>query len=644
MTGPSNHLMSARSGDELTDTEFGLAALMGSALRRRLGAIDAVLWDICALAVEAPASGHVCVQLGPDQLRTTASAPNSVVERPSEPAALGDGAPAVDPYETVAPFVLDDGGLYTRRFWEYERQVAQTVLMLAEQPQQPLSTGHLADLDALFGARTPGVPDDQRAAAALGLASDFAIVAGGPGTGKTRTIARMLAALLADADRSGRRIEIALAAPTGKAAARMTQSIRREVAANRDTPLLGGDAGQRLAELEAVTIHRLLGSDRSNPYSASTFRHNTDHPLPADVLVVDEASMVSMPLMAHLLAAVRPAAKVVFVGDPYQLASVEAGSVLSDMIQPALDPARSMTGPLADRIVVLRRSHRFPDGSSIARLAESIRTGSVRDAETLLSSASGVSEPRLSGSTPAATAWDTSAPPVSKSSAASTSRSSGQAGIEIEWIRRDDAVQVEALIGVALQSALDRAHAAMNGDAPTALAQLGAFNVLCANRQGPGSVAWWNATMADRIREADPRIETYTRWYAGRPVLVTANDYVNHLSNGDTGVVVAAPDGGLAVAIADTDPVRLIEPSRLDSVETMWSMTIHKSQGSEFDHVVVSLPEPPSVTLTRELLYTAVTRAKRKVTVLASPAALEAAIATPVARISGLESRLWSET
>lgn len=613
-TPPENALP---GGAELTP-EVGLAPLVRAALGRRLGPIDDAIWEPCALAVDAPGAGHVCVSLDDEQQRVLASADSTLIQFPvraagfGQPAGIRDPAPA----ETVAPFVLDGGRLYTRRFWNYELQVARAVRALAERPQRTLAPEHHADLDALFGPPVPGVVDAQRAAAALGLASDFAIVAGGPGTGKTRTIARMLAALLADADRSGRRIEIALAAPTGKAAARMTQSIRREVSANRDTPLLGGDAGQRLAELEAVTIHRLLGSDRSNPYSASTFRHNADHPLPADVLVIDEASMVSMPLMAHLLAAVRPAAKVVFVGDPYQLASVEAGSVLADMIQPALNPSDGQTGPLVDRIVVLRRSHRFPDGSSIARLAEAIRTGSVRDAETLL----------------AAAPTDSMPPSIS----------GGEPGIDIEWVRTDEQPRLESLIDVAVQSALAQARHAIRGDAPAALAQLASLNVLCANRQGPGSVAWWNATMADRIREADPSIETYARWHAGRPILVTANDYVNHLSNGDTGVVVALPTGGVSVAIADTDPIRLVEPSRLDSVDTMWAMTIHKSQGSEFDHVVVSLPEPPSITLTRELLYTAVTRAKRTVTLLASPAALEAAIATPVARISGLESRLWS--
>jgi exodeoxyribonuclease V alpha subunit len=306
--------------------------------------------------------------------------------------------------------------------------------------------------------------------------------------------------------------------------------------------------------------------------------------------------------MARLLDALRPTARLVLVGDPFQLASVEAGAVLGDIVGPASADTEPPVGTLADNIAVLRRVHRFAADSDIAALADAVRVGDGDRAIGVLR------DPRAA---------------------------------EVTWIDPEDLSAVRRLRDDVTARAAESVRAALSGDTQTALDRAGETKILCGTRFGPhGSRAW-----QDRFERALPRLvdgmSTSRRFYVGRPVIITRNDYITGVFNGDTGIVVNDDDRPV-VALPGPEGVRTLLPSQLDDVETWWAMTIHKSQGSEFDHAVVSLPHAGSRILTRELLYTAVTRGREQVTVVAAEAALRTAIDRPVARASGLQARLWA--
>jgi exodeoxyribonuclease V alpha subunit len=423
----------------------------------------------------------------------------------------------------------------------------------------------------------------------------LSVLVGGPGTGKTRTVAALLAVLLAD----GRHLDIALAAPTGKAAARLAEAFRAAALT------LPADLGARLAATEASTIHRLLGWQSR---SASRFRHDAAHPLPHDVVIIDETSMVSLPLMAKLLDAVRPDAQLVLVGDPGQLASVEAGSVLGDVAGSVLaaDGSTSdVAGPLAGVVSSLTYSHRFPPGSPLDLFARAVRQGDADAALAVLADPASASAPR------GALGW--------------------------HRLSADSSEGVDLIRSLALPAAEQAVAAAAGGGADAALTGLAAVRILCAHRRGPFGVDRWNRSMETWLAAAGHRT---AGWYVGRPLLVTENDYPNGLFNGDMGVVVRHDDKA-QVAFAAAGGTRLIAPSRLGEVETVHAMTIHKSQGSEFDHVVVVVPSSDSRLATRELLYTAVTRAQSRVTLVGDEASIRSAIERRVVRASGLADRLW---
>ena len=330
----------------------------------------------------------------------------------------------------------------------------------------------------------------------------------------------------------------------------------------------------RLGGLSATTLHRLLGP---RPDTSSRFRHHRGNRLPHDVIVVDEASMVSLTMMARLLEAVRPHTRLLLVGDPDQLASVEAGAVLADLV----------TGLGPEYVAALRTSHRF--GESIGALAAAIRDGDADRALDVL----------------------------------------GAGGPHIVW-----AQTAESLREVMLPHALRLREAAILGDHRVATSTLDEHRLLCAHRHGPFVVAQWNRQVQRWLTEATGE-SMWSNWYAGRPVLVTANDYGLKLYNGDTGITVASPDG-LRVVFGDAS----FSTNRLTDVETMHAMTIHKSQGSQADVVTVLLPSEDSRLLTRELFYTAVTRAKTTVRVVGSAAEVRAAIARRAVRATGLGLRL----
>jgi exodeoxyribonuclease V alpha subunit len=474
---------------------------------------------------------------------------------------------------------VEQGVVYLDRYWREECQVRDDlVARLALTPPAV----DAARLDALAPVLFPEGYGEQRAAASAAVRRWTTVLTGGPGTGKTTTVAGFLALL---ADQSDRPLRIALSAPTGKAAARLQEAVRTALG----SPAFAGHAAA-VGEPVAQTLHRLLGWRRG---SRNRFRHDRRNRLPHDVIVVDETSMVSLTMMARLVEAVRSDCRLVFVGDPDQLASVEAGAVLADLV----DGLSARAEPV---VTTLETSHRF--GREINRLAEAVRDG---DADRVLAQLTA-------------------------------------GGDHVELV---DAADPEVLAGVRdrlVRHALTLAEAASAGDAAEAIAVLDRHRLLCAHRDGPWGVGHWNRLVERALAEHTglPIGGGWGQeWYAGRPLLVTSNDYGLDLFNGDTGVVVAA-GGGMRAAIAVPRGHRELPTSRLSDVETMHAMTVHKSQGSQAAEVTVLLPPDDSRLLTRELLYTALTRAERKVTVVATPDAVRLAVQRPAQRASGLAARL----
>ena len=514
-----------------------------------------------ALTVRALRGGSVCVDL------RSVAAQTQRPELPWPPADEWLAAVAASPLAGTPPVLRLFGDLlYLDRYWLEEQQVCQDVLALVG----ARTDGAVPDVTRLF---PPGF-EEQRAAAQVALSQGLTVLTGGPGTGKTTTVARLLALLAEQAALAGRpSLRIALAAPTGKAAARLQEAVQWEV------DRLELVDRRRLTGLQATTLHRLLGS---RPDTSSRFRHHRANRLPHDVIVVDETSMVSLTMMARLMEAVRPQTRLLLVGDPDQLASVEAGAVLADLVD----------GLGARGVAALHTSHRF--GASIGALASAVRDGDAAGALEVLAAG----------------------------------------GEHVEWVRSDP---VEGLREVLTRQAVALRHAATLGDADAALSILEEHRLLCAHRRGPFGVAVWNRQVQRWVAEATGE-STWAPWYVGRPFLVTANDYGLKLYNGDTGVTVATADGVRAVVGGSGS----FAPGRLTEVETMHAMTIHKSQGSQADEVTVLLPGEDSRLLTRELFYTAITRAKTRVRVVGSEAEIRAAITRQAVRATGLRRRLTS--
>jgi len=528
-----------------------------------------------ALAVRALRAGSLCVDLADaprvaeqwersdEGSEAAAAAPAAAWPEASGWLAAVEASPAVRLGDASGggqrPLRLAGGLLYLERYWADQETVRNRVL------------ARLAAVDAPLGV----VPDaasadareaDQDAAVSTALTSGLTVIAGGPGTGKTHVIARIVRAFTTGPSPA----LVALAAPTGKAAARMTESLRRE---GLDTPG---------AEVAASTVHRLLGW---KPGSRTRFRHDEANPLPHDVVIVDELSMVSMTLMARLLAALKPGARLVLVGDPDQLASVEAGAVLADLTQ---------AGALRSAVVRLRHNFRF--AGAIADLAGAIRDA---DADAALEVLRGGGAVRLLAASDATT----------------------------------------ALRGRCVTAGSRLFRAASAGDAAGALAALDEHRLLCAHRRGVFGVQDWSRRVTGWLVEDVPGYAADGEFHVGRPLLMTANTADLGLYNGDTGVVLAGDDGPDAVFATGSGP-RRFSPYLLDGLTSVHAMTIHKSQGSQFQHVSVVLPPVDSPLLTRELLYTAVTRASAGVLLVGTEDAVRAAIARPAARTSGLRARL----
>lgn len=529
---------------------------------RRLGAIggetDERVLLAAALAVEALRGGSVCVVLDDLEIPRPDGWHDAV--RRSPIVADGPDGPADRPLRWV------DGRVYLDRYWRDEQTVRAAMLDRVSRPAHADPGLLETAVDRLYPST---VDDAQRAALRTAATSHLTVLTGGPGTGKTTAVARMVAALQAA---TGSGLRVALAAPTGKAAARLQESVNAEIAQ------LGASDREAVGSLQATTVHRLLGW---RPGTTTRFRHDRLRRLPHDVVIVDESSMVSLSLMARLVEALRPTARLVLVGDPDQLASVEAGAVLGDLV------AALPRG-------VVRLTHTYRYGPALAALAEAIRLG---DADSTLALLRAGGE-HLSLVEPA------------------DERLSPQ---DVADLREDLETSGRALI-----------EAARAGDAPAALRALGTHRLLLAHREGPFGVAHWAATAESWIGAGAGA------WPLGRPLLVTENDRASGLFNGDTGVVVSDGLGGVAVAFGEPDRPRLVRPYRLPAVQPVHAMTVHRGQGSQFARVTVLLPPVTSPLLTRELLYTAVTRAREHVRVIGTQDAIRAAVERPVRRASGL--------
>ncbi len=544
-----------------------------------------------ALAVRAVRSGSVRVDLASVHTVETAWTVEGWSGELSWPEP-DTWATAVAESALVAAGVLHVLGshVYLDRYWQEEEQVvADLAARAARDDHEVDETALTAALEEYFPTSSDLDFTDQRRAAATACRHLTSVVTGGPGTGKTTTVARLLGVLATLA--GDRPLRIALAAPTGKAAARMAQAVR-EATSYAGFPAAGPAASrrERIQALDASTLHRLLGW---RPGSSTRFRHDRSNPLPYDLVVVDETSMVSLTLMARLLEAMRPAARLVLVGDADQLASVEAGAVLGDLVR-GWDAA---DGPVSR----LRRTHRF--GRNIGLLAEAIRDARADDVVAMLTE----------GLVP---------------------QEEGEG-----WVGPVTEAEVEELVR---DRACDLRDAAASGDHAAALGQLNAHRLLCAHRDGPFGVSTWNHRV-ERMLLTAAGDSWLPDWHAGRPFIVNRNDRGLQLWNGDTGVACASPDDGRLVAVVDdgrTATGRVLPLNRLADITTAHAMTVHRSQGSQFEEVTVVLPEADSRLMTRELLYTAVTRASGRVRVLGSAEAIRAAVLRPVDRASGLAGKL----
>lgn len=542
------------------------------------------------------------------------------------------------------PMVLSDRRLYLRRYWAYERRIDSALrqrLSAAQVTPEDLPTR----LNSLFGSPEQPAPIDwQKLACALATRGAFSIVTGGPGTGKTTTVVRLLALLQAPAVEAGAPLRIRLAAPTGKAAARLTESISLQVKS-----LEVADSVRQKIPSDVTTVHRLLGSRPGTRH----FRHHAGNRLPLDVLVVDEASMIDLEMMANLLDALPDHARLVLLGDKDQLASVEAGAVLGDLCRDAeagwytpqtlawleqvsgenlaasdLQQDLDGTHPLAQQVVMLRHSRRFGEGSGIGQLSRLVNRQQSHEARALL--VAGHHE-------------DLFTLPLKGE------QDRGFERLALEG-RGAQAKGYRHYLEV-LRDRRPSADAGLEDPcwsvwAGQVLEAFEAFQVLCAVRKGPWGVEGLNERIT-RTLFARKLIDGDQQWYEGRPVLMTRNDYGLGLMNGDIGIALKLPERDadkqrhvLRVAFARNDGqggIRFVLPSRLNDVETVYAMTVHKSQGSEFSHTALVLPEALNPVLTKELIYTGITRAKHWFSLIEPRAGVfEEAVARKVKRLSGL--------
>ena len=520
------------------------------------------------------------------------------------------------------PLILDEKNrLYLYRYWEYESFLAKSIKKRSLITVPDLDLKRLTQsLERLFPQNGYQEINWQKIAATVASLKYFSVITGGPGTGKTYTVTKVLALLLEQVPGSNK-LRIYLAAPTGKAAARL-----KEAVAQAKSQMPCTDSIKSAIPTEVFTIHRMLKPDRGSPY----FRHNRQNPLMADVVVVDEASMVDLALMAKLISALPENARLILIGDKDQLASVEAGSVLGDIcdrdgthgfsasftkrieeisgedLEYAVQPDKDRPA-MQNAIVVLQKSFRFAAGSAIGELSRAINRADAETAFAIL--------------------------------ADEDDRSVNWQDFEA------DQNLIESLSRQIVSGYQDYLEA---GSPVEALQRLQRFKILCALNIGPLGVRAVNA-LAEQVLSRQDLIQmdpvTENPWYAGRPVLITQNHYPLGLFNGDIGVALPdeeVDDGRLAVFFpGNSGEVRRFQPYQLPQHETVYAMTVHKSQGSEFDEVLFILPDRDFTILTRELIYTALTRARKKISIWGSRTIIRNAVARQIERTSGLRDALW---
>ncbi|RUR34133.1 exodeoxyribonuclease V subunit alpha [Vreelandella nanhaiensis] len=685
---------------------------------REAGQVPPLLLLATALASHQLGRGHVCLDLS-----ATLSAPDFALSLPPEGDDLSDPPPL--PSEVLAtltlaewqaalehpalisnghgntPLVRSDAPhttrLYLRRYWQYEQTLHQEITArLSVTGAGPAHKARLTigrslllkdALDTLFPATD--TLDWQKVACALAARSHFAIITGGPGTGKTTTVVRLLALLqtLQLAHSPEQALRIRLAAPTGKAAARLNESIAGQVSnlpMSALESLLSERAGTKTSSAvtiptEVTTLHRLLGARPDTRH----FRHNPNNPLALDVLVIDEASMVDIEMMTAVLSALPAHAKLVLLGDKDQLASVEAGAVLGDLCrraeaahytpetaqwlaeltsQPLPEALTCPNGQALDQaITMLRVSHRFDAASGIGQLAEAINqplsaTLNERDKQNAVHSAlrhgyADLHHLVLGGEDDNALERLVVTGSPERFPNAGKGRCDKRSNQELapptgyrHYLTTLKKQRPDATL------TFEDNRAAYNDWACNVLKAYSHFQLLCALRKGPWGVEGLNLRIAKVLRRekllSASDIELEKGWYEGRPVLVTQNDYSLGLMNGDIGITLTVPDPRMPgrllhrVAFPTSDsenPIRWVLPSRLHAVETVFAMTVHKSQGSEFLHTALLLPQTPNPILTRELVYTGITRAREWLTLVeAKRGILNDAVVREVMRISGV--------
>ena len=495
--------------------------------------------------------GHSCIEI---------TEPDKTILLDSELACISQTA-----NPQLFPLVIEENRLYLQRYWNYEDRLATQIKILAQTVSRP------SDLDGLLDRYFPVQSDEtdwQREAAKLACTNRFSIITGGPGTGKTTTVCKILALLQELADKP---LLVALAAPTGKAAMRLQEAVALNLAALDCSK----DLKSQLPH-SALTLHRWLGAKPPSPY----FKHDASHPLISDVVVVDEASMVDLALMSKLVDALKPDARLILLGDKDQLASVESGAVLADLI-----------AELPNHTVELIRSYRFDDG--IKNLAEAVNRQDYATAWALLQ-------------------------------------------VNDESIRL---LEPKLLLPYILEHRADYMALLRSETDFTAIYRTFCrFQVLCSNRHGKNGALTISAAVERELFGQQPQA-----WYPGRPVMVTQNHPALHLYNGDIGICL--PDrernGNLMVFFQHPDgSIKKHLPTRLPNCETVFAMTVHKSQGSEFDEVLIVLPETPNPVLSKELLYTAITRAKNNIKIAGGKPVFDITVNSKVERVTGLLKKI----
>jgi exodeoxyribonuclease V alpha subunit len=525
--------------------------------------------------------------------------------------------------EGGTPLVLDDNSkLYLRRYWQYQHAVIRFIRQRSNAVHENLNYSILGkDLKKLFQPLPAGEIDWQQIAAIAAVTRSFCVISGGPGTGKTSTVAKILA-LLHGQHNDARPLRILLGAPTGKAASRLQQAIAAS-----------GLLQTGPEPLQASTVHRMLGSIPNSPY----FRHNAENPLAADIIVIDEASMVDLPLLAKLVQAVPASARLLLLGDRHQLASVQPGSALGDMccpeamasfsnefcqlvskltahsITPAPPRGKKTSFSLQDSFIELLQSYRFAANSGIARLSTAINEGDGNGALSLL----------LEGEDGSIVWSETPAP---------------------------------AELGKKLQKSPGISQFTRMQQIPepdSCFNQLDSFRILCGLRSGPFGMERINTLLEQQLsQQVQGDLNNHAAGHFRgdknaqpfRPVMVTRNDYTLQLFNGDVGILLPDPENREALRVFFRDEagrLRDVAPALLPGYETVFAMTVHKSQGSEFNRVLLILPDKDSPLLTRELLYTAITRARETVEIWGRMEIFASAVQRRIKRTSGLAEALW---